>query len=131
MIRIFHTVFFALAVSCGAFSLSLADDAPPQVFFQTMEDLPLMPGLSEVPDGSIVFDKPDGRIADLYASSGTLAPRAITDFYGQALRQTGWMPAGPGRFSRGSEILTLEITEQDQGRLVHFRIFPRSGPGGI
>src|SRR5919106_2367086 len=56
-------------------------------------DLPLMPGLEELPDAGVVFDKPAGRIVDAYAQ-GRVTPASVLDFYGKALPQLGWRAAG-------------------------------------
>src|SRR5690554_5350063 len=38
-----------------------AYDEPAPQFFTALQDVPLMPGLHEVPEMTVVFDKPEGR----------------------------------------------------------------------
>lgn len=87
-------------------------------------DLPLMPGLSEVPGSGIIFDKPDGRIVDAYAE-GKVGREALLRFYRDTLPQLGWRPAGTLAFERESEKLTLQISEEGPKLTVYFHVGPR------
>ncbi|MDH5749772.1 MAG: hypothetical protein OEY85_10740, partial [Rhodospirillales bacterium] len=51
-----------------AAAAELAAEAPAVPFVSGMEDLPLMPGLEEVAASSIVFDTPQGRIVETFAT---------------------------------------------------------------
>jgi hypothetical protein len=50
-----------------------------QVFFELLEDVPVMPALSPVADAGIVFDAPSGRIVEAYAIGAT-DRRSVLDF---------------------------------------------------
>lgn len=79
-----------------------------QAFLTEIEDLPLMPGLSEAPDSAVVFDSASGRIVVVDAA-GSVGGEAVFRFYAESLPQLGWRPEGQGRFRRDGETLTLEI----------------------
>ncbi len=79
-------------------------------YLSAVDDLPLMAGLKEALDQGVVFDAPQGRIVQAYAS-GPLSRAQVENFYAATLPQLGWRAAGPLRFNREGEQLTLEITE--------------------
>lgn len=81
-----------------------------QPFVAGFEDLPLMPGLTQIPDAGVVFDTPSGRIVEAYAE-GPVAREEVTAFYARTLPQLGWEPAGEARYRREGELLRLEFTE--------------------
>lgn len=93
-------------------------------FITDIEDLPIMPGLSEVPDAGLVFDKPSGRIVQAYAE-GQVHKAEVLDFYQQTLPQLGWRAEGEDRFARENEALTLLVREMTDGVVVEFRLAPR------
>ena len=76
-------------------------------FVSTIEDLPLMPGLTEE-EGGMVFDSARGRIVDAYAT-GPVSEAAVKEFYDDTLPQLGWRPLGQGAFRRENEILKVEF----------------------
>ena len=87
-------------------------------FVADVEDLPLMPGLSEIAGAGLVFDKPEGRIVEAYAR-GSLTPEAVLAFYRRSLPQLGWAAAGPAAYHREGERLDLEVLGLDtSGTLV-------------
>ena len=94
-----------------------------QRFVAGIDDLPLAPGLEEVP-GAVVFDKPDGRIVEADAG-GRVPAAAVRAFYRAVLPAFGWTPAGELGFVRGGEALRIEIVERDGALAVHFSIAPR------
>ena len=51
-----------------------------------------MDGLTEQADSGVVFDKPDGRIVERYAS-GPLTTDSVVAFYKETLPQLGWQAA--------------------------------------
>lgn len=80
-------------------------------FVAGIDDLPLMPGLTAMPEGSVAFDSPAGRIVEAYAA-GTTTRAAISDFYRRTLPQLGWQPAGDNAFRREGERLRLDFPER-------------------
>ena len=96
-----------------------------QQFFESLNDVPLMPGLYELLDESVVFDKAQGRIIESSAASDELAEAEIKGFYEQALPQMGWERITPQTFVRQDERLTMELKEQDNYSIVQFTVSPR------
>lgn len=98
-------------------------------FFESLGDVPLMPGLHELADESVVFDKPGGRIAQgAAAMPGNAAdpavPAGIDAFYARTLPQMGWAPAGERRYAREGEILTYALEHRGGFSIVHFTVAP-------
>ena len=91
--------------------LSLATAAPAQTYVAGIDDLPLMPGLSER-DGGFVFDKPEGRIVEAVAS-GVGTVRAVAGYYATTLPQLGWKQQPDGSYMRENE--RLAIAARDEG----------------
>lgn len=104
-----------------------AQDAPPEpVFLQDINDIPLMPGLYEVPEEGMVFDKPEGRIVEAEAATDSIQAVDIVDFYSKALPQLGWQAEGPNSFVREGERLRITVGERGAGRTVHFTVMPQT-----
>jgi hypothetical protein len=93
-------------------------------FFSMVEDLPLMPGLTEIVEAGLMFDNPRGRIVTMFAK-GNVARPAVLDYYRGALPQLGWEASGSDRFRREGEILRLEFTKETAGLIVRFALSPR------
>ena len=89
-------------------------------YVANVEDLPLMPGLSEIAGAGLVFDKPEGRIVEAYAR-GSLTPEAVLAFYRRSLPQLGWVAAGPAAYHREGERLDLAVLGQDTAGTVVLR----------
>lgn len=98
-------------------------------YLSVMEDLPLAPGLKEVPGSALVFDSAQGRIVEGYAA-GRVERAKINAFYGATLAQLGWTEFAPGRFRREKEELTIEFTaptDGGPGLTVRFALAPAKG----
>ncbi|HEC90878.1 MAG TPA: hypothetical protein ENI55_04350 [Alphaproteobacteria bacterium] len=104
------TISRTLAVFLAALFLLLARPAAADAYLSAVDDLPLMAGLKEAVGQGVVFDAPQGRIVQAYAT-GPLSPTEVEKFYAATLPQLGWRADGPLRFNREGERLTLEITE--------------------
>ncbi len=116
---------FAVALGVlilGAAQPALADHR--QSFVGGLEDLPLMDGLAEDRAAGLVFDKPDGRLVDAYAS-GPIAPEAVAAFYRDTLPELGWRTVGPLVFEREGERLSIETEAWAGEVLVRFHLAPR------
>jgi hypothetical protein len=92
-------------------------------FFAAIEDLPVMPGLEQVPDAGVSFDKPQGRIVEA-AASGDVTQEAVQAFYTAVLPQLGWDAAGEGRYLRDGERLVLSLSASGRTLTVRFSLFP-------
>ena len=76
-------------------------------FLTAISDMPLMPGLAEVPDALVTFDSPSGRIIEALAI-GNVSTASIRSFYLQTLPQLGWV-FRDGKYIQGSEVLRLDF----------------------
>ena len=92
-------------------------------FSSLIDDLPLMAGLAEDRDASLVFDNPGGRIATLVAH-GALAREAVEDYYAAALPPLGWTEVAPRRWRRAGERLGLELVATGRSLTVRFTLSP-------
>ena len=90
-----------------------------------VEDLPLMPGLTEVGDFSVTFDTPAGRLVEVEAM-GVLGEGAVEAFYADTLPALGWIGVGPGAFVREGEYLHIEFNRAGELLTVRFSISPRA-----
>lgn len=122
----------ALRLSCLVLGLFLlaAGTARAAGFVEGVEDLPLMDGLEAEPGSAIVFDKPDGRIVEAFATGRVPRAEAVS-FYEATLPQLGWAEAGAGAapkgglaFARDGETLRLEFRETKGVLRVRFAIAP-------
>ncbi len=104
--RILLAAAVAALMIGGAPAVVAADDA--SAFVTTIEDLPLMPGLSEDVAAGVAFDSPAGRIVEAYAT-GNVDRSRVLEFYAAALPQLGWRQDGAGVFVREHEILKVEF----------------------
>ena len=101
-------------------------------FFDSLYDVPVMPGLIEVPELSLSFDKATGRISQAAAVYNGINIDAVFVFYDQSLRQMGWRKISQGGYVREGEKLSISIeakTENNQenqssGPLVRFLLEP-------
>lgn len=113
-----------LAIAC-ALALVSCPVAADTAFVTGVEDLPLMPGLTEVEGAATVFDAPQGRIVETYAA-GDVTADEIVAFYGQTLPQLGWRASSATEFERAGERLTLEITSAaGEKTTVRFTLAPQ------
>ncbi len=92
-------------------------------FMAGVADLPLMPGLTEVPDAGVVFDKPAGRIVEAYAE-GAVSRAAVTAFYIRTLPNLGWRAKAEALCQREGELLRLGFLGDDGALVVRFTLQP-------
>ena len=92
-------------------------------FVEGFEDLPLAPGLTNVPEAGTGFDKPTGRIVVAYAQ-GRVSRSAVDGFYKSTLPQLGWTPQPGGSYLRQSERLTIEILDGEGAVTVRYTLAP-------
>ena len=102
-------------------------------FFSELNDIPLMPGLYELTEETVVFDKPEGRIVESSAVSETQEIAKIRAFYAETLPQLGWqrqLPAsartakGVDSYAKEGEILTVKTETRHQLKIIHFSLSP-------
>jgi len=110
----------ALALLAGP----AASGARAEGFLTAIPDLPLAPGLVELTDRGVIFDKPGGRIVEAYAQGG-IAGAAVRRFYGDTLPQLGWQALSADSYLREGEQLDVAILTESGGTLVRFTLRPR------
>lgn len=115
-------------ILCGLFlwtgSLGAQTDSPP-AFLQSISEVPLMPGLKELPDQSLVFDKPEGRVVEVLALGERIDSESIRRFYAQTLPRLGWKPLPGEAFVREGENLALKISQGEGFSTVRYTLTPR------
>lgn len=100
-----------LAALCVAAMVARAQEP---AYLAELPDLPLMPGLTQIDEAGLAFDKPDGRIVEAYAG-GAVDRQAVRSFYRETLPQLGWERAGGDAYAREGERLKLEFLGADGG----------------
>ncbi len=93
-------------------------------YLAAVADLPLMPGLAEVPGVGLVFDQPSGRIVEAYAQ-GAVSRAAVRAFYLDTLPNLGWRAKAEALFQREGEELRLDISGDDGALIVRFTLQPQ------
>ena len=119
MVRVF--ILTGLVWAIGA----VQGFAQPVQFFESLQDIPLMPGLIEQVDDTVFFDKPDGRVVESVADMAGFSQEAVESYYMSALPQFGWENAGGGRFNRGGESLELVFEGADDLGILRVLVQPR------
>ncbi len=89
-----------------------------------IDDLPLMQGMVENQDKSLVFEKPTGRIIEAFAVINAKKD-AITTFYKKNLPALGWKHQSELNFSRDGEQLTIFIKKSDKQHEIRFLLKPK------
>jgi hypothetical protein len=113
---------------CAVGAMSVPFGTPPRgegssgEFIAGVEDLPLMPGMREIPTAGLAFDSTGGRIVEAYAS-GPVRRDAVLAFYAETLPQLGWTADADTRFRRRGEVLVLEFLRSDP-LTVRFTLVP-------
>lgn len=102
------------------------DSLPSAQFFSGSRDIPVMPGLVELPDRSFTFDKPEGDITEILAYPGKIDQGQILYYYGAVLPQFGWNRVSDmrGRFFRQNEALDISFVKEEGQFFVKFSIRP-------
>ena len=110
----------AVAVAVALAAPAAAQDGG---FVTEIPDLPLMPGLTELAEAGISFDKPSGRIVEAYAQ-GPVERAAVLAFYRESLPQLGWSPLGERGFARDGEKLVIEVIDDEAPLTLRFSLRP-------
>ena len=122
---LFRTLLVA-AVLLGAGTLGAS--AAETRFFSELNDIPVMPGLYELADEAVVFDKPEGRIVQASAVAENMQAAEIVNFYTDILPRLGWVRqhGGPGAasFTRQGERLVMALELRAGLNIVHFNLSP-------
>ena len=92
-------------------------------YSSVMDDLPLMLGMTEQPEDTLIFDKPSGRIVEFSVRTPANAA-AVQKFYGEDLPPLGWKVQSPAKFTRDDETLKLDFEKAGRETIVHFTLTP-------
>ena len=106
--------------------ISLPAWAAATVYSSVLDDLPLMQGMAERPEDTVVFDNPGGRIIE-FSTETTEPASAVRDYYQRALPPLGWKAAGMSQFVRDKEMLKIEFDKKGEGTIVRFAVTPSGG----
>lgn len=121
-------MFGAAGYDLSAHLASAQDGIADAPLVAGVEGVPLMPGLSEATDLTVIFDKPQGRIIDATAS-GNIGLADANQYYRAALAETGWTPllrkvVDGILVVRGQEVLHVRLRREGAGIAVHFSLSP-------
>jgi hypothetical protein len=124
MIRLGLAVFI-IALSLAPAAHSAEKAAAPAQFFSSMQDIPLVPGLAELKEQTVTFDKPEGRIVESVAEieSGNFA--SVQSTYEQTLPQLGWTKIAENSYAREDEFLHLNYETYDGRNFLRVMVRPR------
>ncbi|MBP02934.1 MAG: hypothetical protein CMM25_09010 [Rhodospirillaceae bacterium] len=111
-------IWFSLVLSLLIF-VSSARAAP---FVLGIEDLPLIQGLEQKPNSTVIFDTPEGRVIEAVAA-GVIERAVVVSFYQSTLPQLGWIKQSEERYWRDGESLSLEFISN--GKKLEVRFFVR------
>ena len=75
-------------------------------YLSAVPDIPLAPGLRELDEGMLIFDKPEGRIVQITTASVSTGA-AVAAFYRKALPNLGWQ-VPPAASHDGKTVLTFQ-----------------------
>ena len=118
-------ILIVIWVVVALFTSSLrAEESQKQKYLNILPELPLMEGLEEVPESSLSFDKPDGRIAEATYFSDTVTADAVLAYYEETLPQLGWSPEAESMFLREQDQLVIRSTQEEEEAIIVFSLSP-------
>ena len=98
--------------------------ASPTQFDSVIDDLPLMQGLTSVPDQATSFTTPNGRIVETVAT-GLVDVDGVYDFYRRTLPHLGWQMVDARTYRRGNDHLRIKAHADGKVTTVRFSIRPQ------
>lgn len=120
-------IIFAALLATGNTGISHAghaEDSGETQFFSSIQDMPLMPGLYELPDQAVMFDKPQGRIIESYAVFDHLSNEDVRAYYERVLPQLGWRRIAENQYRRENETLKLSLGRHEGQNFMRIMIAP-------
>lgn len=114
-------IAFALLLFCAPVA-ALAEPAPQ--YSSIASDLPLMPGLTEKAESLVLFDKSEGRIAEITMAAAP-SQIEILEYYAKALPELGWRAENPQIWRRKGEQLTIRFNTPERLVTFHLEPFPQ------
>lgn len=119
MKKIALTSFALLLISVSAY----AD----QLYLSYLPDVPLMNGMAELPEQSLVFDKAEGRVIETAVFASVTNEPDVMAFYNKTLPSLGWQTLSSDRFLRNGEQLIVKCEKVSGGTIVRFSLSPKQG----
>ena len=117
-----QTIFLVVFLLISAFNAGLVWST--EKFLTGFSDLPIMPGMQELPDANISFDTASGRIVEAFARTEQSVER-ILSFYKNVLPQLGWRVEKDTMFVRDTEILIINPRKDRDSVVVQFSLEPQ------
>jgi len=111
-----------LAAALALTLVSLPASADSGAFLAEIDDLPLAPGLTELPGGTL-FDTAAGRIVEATAE-GSMLEVELRSYYDETLPELGWTRIGADSYQRDKEVLRFEISTEGMRIRIHFSLAP-------
>jgi hypothetical protein len=93
-------------------------------FVTGFDDLPLMPGMIEIPETDVSFDTTAGRIVIAFVRTPTRAEK-IRHFYATTLSQLGWHQQSATAYAREGEVLSFDYLTDGPDTIVRFSLLPQ------
>jgi hypothetical protein len=121
---IFRVIFAVIACFIFWIAAPALHAAESPQFFSSIPDMPLMTGLKELTDQTVVFDKPEGRIIESVALIESQPEEAVIRFYKDTLPQLGWARIGNLSFQREDEFLRVSIENFEGRKFLRLAIAP-------
>ena len=110
-----------------ALLLTVSSVRADQLYLSYLPDVPLMAGMAELPEQTLVFDKAEGRVIETAVFAPDAAQNDVMAFYGKTLPSLGWQSLGPDRFLRNGEQLIVKWDKVSGGAIVRFSLSPKQG----
>lgn len=120
-----HILLMALASVFLFFGASASSAYGADQFSSIIEDLPLMQGMYERTEESVIFDKPSGRFVELITAAPSLARSEVLEFYEDALPALGWTKKTPQEYVLEGEVIKINTQQLDKVLYVTFTLSPR------
>tara|TARA_B100001057_G_scaffold117921_1_gene116496 strand:- start:16396 stop:16773 length:378 start_codon:yes stop_codon:yes gene_type:complete len=117
-----QTIYLLVFAFINASSVAIVGST--EKFLTGFSDLPIMPGMQELPDANISFDTASGRIVEAFAKTEQNAGK-ILSFYKNVLPQLGWKAKKNTVFVRDTEILILDLRKDRDSVIVQFSLKPQ------
>ena len=98
--------------------------AAAQTFLPGTDDIPQMAALQNVEE-TASFDNPAERMV-LVGAETALSSKKVLQFYKEALTNLGWVEKRAGKFERGTDSFSIEITPNGKLNQIQFRLSQRN-----
>ena len=130
LMRLIYVVFILMSLFLTAapvyFSSPAQANSPePAQFLTSIPDVPLMPGLVELSEQTVTFDKPSGRIIESALQIHGVSEEQIRQYYESVLPQFGWSQIEENAFVRGAERLQMGFENYEDEHFLRITVIPQ------